>query len=63
MGDPQREQKAKYLFFGLKESRHTKIFWFTPPFRQQLAIQYDGGTPGSSRRRAGIWPQGGTKER
>ena len=31
-GGHQREQKAKYLFFGLKESRHTNIFCFCIAF-------------------------------
>ena len=30
--DSMREQKAKYLFFGLKASRHTKIYCFSIAF-------------------------------
>ena len=31
---------------------------FTQPFRQQVAMQHDGGPPGAARRRAGMQPVG-----
>ena len=50
-GDHQREQKAKYLFFGLKESRHTNIFCFyiafSPTGRNPARRRAAGGGPPS----------------
>jgi hypothetical protein len=47
--DLQREQKAKYLFFGLKESSHTNIYCF------YIAFPSTGRNP-ARRRAAGGGP-------
>ena len=49
LGDLQREQRAKYLFFGLKGSSHTNIFCF------YIAFSSTGRNP-ARRRAAGGGP-------
>ena len=45
-----REQKSKYLAFGLKASGHTKFFDFLFLLGQEDVILHDGGPPGAARR-------------
>ena len=41
----EHHQKAKYLYFALKASCHTKNFCFSIAFDHQAAIKHDGGPP------------------
>ena len=47
-----REQKAKYVFLGLKASRHTKFLCFSVAFgiRGRYLTRRRAGPPGAARR-------------
>ena len=38
-------KKQVYLYFALKDSRHTNICFFCIAFVYQVAIQFDNGSP------------------